>query len=454
MKTSELLSKYNLAAPRYTSYPTVPYWDEEAPDNEQWLSALRFAFSQSNKEEGISLYIHLPFCESLCTYCGCNTRITVNHAVELPYIHALMNEWAIYLSTLEETPRIREIHLGGGTPTFFSPGHLRMLLESIQSSSIILPDAELSFEGHPNNTTFCHLQTLHQLGFRRVSFGIQDFDEKVQTIINRVQPYENVERVTRQARELGYSSINYDLVYGLPLQTLPSLSETIDKVIELKPHRIAFYSYAHVPWIKGGQRKFTEQDLPSPEEKLRLYQFGAQKLADAGYHNIGMDHFALPGDELLLASRNGTMHRNFMGYTTRSTKVLIGLGVSSISDCGYAFAQNAKTVEEYIGKINSGELAVFKGHVLNEDDLLIKSHILNIMCRHETQWGRAEQSQSYWPEILMRLKVLEEDGLITLQAQSLKVSKTGHNFLRNIAMAFDIKLHEREIQKKLFSAAV
>jgi oxygen-independent coproporphyrinogen-3 oxidase len=271
-----LIEKYNVPAPRYTSYPTVPGWDKAVPDAGRWLGVVKRTFDESNDARGISLYIHLPFCESLCTYCGCNTRITRNHGVETGYVEAVLREWQIYLRTFGRKPVLRELHLGGGTPTFFSPANLRKLLEGIFADSILHPDREFSFEGHPNNTTAGHLQTLYELGFRRVSFGIQDCDEKVQRTINRVQPFENVRRVTEQARRIGYQSVNFDLIYGLPYQTLESVAATIDQVATLRPDRIAFYSYAHVPWIKPGQRSYTDKDLPADAYKRALYELGLE----------------------------------------------------------------------------------------------------------------------------------------------------------------------------------
>ena len=294
-----LIKKYNIPGPRYTSYPTVPYWDATPPTIEQWKSSVKRSFIETNASDGISIYIHLPFCESLCTYCGCNTRITVNHTVEMPYITALLKEWKMYLNIFGETPRIKEIHLGGGTPTFFSPEHLNQLIGEIVSTSIICSDAEFSFEAHPNNTTFEHLQTLYKLGFKRLSLGIQDFDPKVQAIVNRIQSFENVEKVVNQARNIGYTSINFDLIYGLPLQTRKSVIDTINKVNILKPNRIAFYSYAHVPWVKPGQRKFTEADLPVDEEKRALYEIGKEKFSE----NLALRYTKIPWSVLFAEVR-------------------------------------------------------------------------------------------------------------------------------------------------------
>jgi oxygen-independent coproporphyrinogen-3 oxidase len=295
-----LLAKYNVPVPRYTSYPTVPFWSS-TPGQEDWKTLVRNSFRKTNSTNGISLYIHLPFCESLCTYCACNTRITVNHKVEVPYLEAVLAEWKLYLQLMDEKPRISEIHLGGGTPTFFSAANLHRLLSGILAEAEINEQHDFSFEGHPANTTAEHLQTLYDLGFRRVSFGIQDFDPLVQDTINRYQSYEQVNDVVREARRIGYRSVNFDLVYGLPHQKLPTITDTIEKVIRLHPDRIAFYSYAHVPWLRPGQRKFTEKDLPLDGEKRALYEKGLHMFTAAGYHDIGLDHFALREDALYTA---------------------------------------------------------------------------------------------------------------------------------------------------------
>lgn len=445
--SSSLLKKYNIAAPRYTSYPTVPYWENENFTVAKWLSELTINFAK-HATEGISVYIHLPFCESLCTYCGCNTRITKNHGVEMPYINALIKEWEMYCSILGEQPKIKELHLGGGTPTFFSAQNLQTLLGTILAQQDLNTIA-CSFEGHPDNTTTEHLQTLAQFGFKRVSLGIQDFDPKVQFMINRFQTPQQVANITSSARALGYQSINFDLIYGLPGQTLNGLTTTINEVITLKPDRIAFYSYAHVPWLKPGQRHYTEKDIPQGDEKFALYEIGKQMLSNAGYQEIGMDHFALPADSLSKATNTKQLHRNFMGYTHQATHVLLGLGVSSISDCGTAFAQNAKTVEGYLAAINANVLAVEKGHLLSETDLNISQHILNIMCKNETSFN------TEIPEIIrQRLLPLIKDQLISIHQNKVIVSPLGKSFLRNICMAFDERLWQKQPQTTLFSAAI
>lgn len=449
-----LTRKYNVAGPRYTSYPTVPYWDTTPPTIEQWTSSVKKSFDETNTADGISLYIHLPFCESLCTYCGCNTRITVNHAVEEPYINALITEWKLYLEIFKEVPRIKEIHLGGGTPTFFSPLNLKKLIDGITSNVIVCDNAEFSFEAHPNNTTSEHLKTLYQLGFRRLSLGIQDFDPKVQAIVNRIQPFETVEKIVTIARTIGYTSINFDLIYGLPLQTRKSVIDTINKVNLLKPDRIAFYSYAHVPWIKPGQRKFTEMDLPVDEEKRALYELGKEKFSENGYAEIGMDHFALKTDSLYKEAEQGKLHRNFMGYTSSYTQLMVGLGVSSISDTWYAYAQNVKKIEDYYELVNNGKLPIFKGHILNEEDLIIRKHILNCICKFETSWDKPEQQTTWIYNAIKQLSELEKDKLIELTPFHLKIKKSARPFIRNVCMAFDARLARNTPSTTIFSTTV
>jgi oxygen-independent coproporphyrinogen-3 oxidase len=454
MNTS-LIQKYNIAGPRYTSYPTVPFWNEEGIKYNDWLATTKRAFDESNEKEGISIYIHLPFCESLCTFCGCHKRITKQHNVEEPYIDTVLKEWALYCDLFEEKPRIKEIHLGGGTPTFFSPVNLEKMIQGILDRSLLCEGYEFSFEAHPNNTTKEHLQTFYDLGFRRASFGVQDYDIKVQKTINRVQPYEIVEKVTNWCKEMGYTSISEDLVFGLPHQTKKSVVDTIQKTKLLKPDRIAFYSYAHVPWIKGvGQRGFDENDLPSADEKRVLYETGKQMLDELGYVEIGMDHFALPTDSMHKAMENKSLHRNFMGYTASKTQLMVGLGMSSISDSWYSFAQNAKTVEEYTELVNRGLIPIFKGHLLSDEDLIIRKHILNIMCHFETSWEEDDMKFPEIPDCIERLREMEEDGLVIFNESGLTLPEKARPFVRNICMAFDLQLLRNQPKTRIFSMTI
>ena len=434
----ELLARYDKPVPRYTSYPTVPFW-KESLDVNGWKDAFGKAFHEHNEKEGISLYLHLPFCESLCTYCGCNKKITTNHGVESEYLEVLLKEWRIYRDLIGEAPIIRELHLGGGTPTFFQPDNLRKLLEEIYKDSIIHPAHEFSFEGHPNNTTREHLDTLYDLGFRRVSYGVQDNDPDVQRIINRLQPLENVRRAVDQAREAGYNSVNFDLIYGLPLQTIDKMKKTIETSLSMHPDRIAFYSYAHVPWTSRGQRLFDENDLPSADLKLDLLKLGRELFTTAGYFDIGMDHFARPEDDLSLAWKEGRLHRNFMGYTTQRTALLLGLGVSSISDSGTAFAQNEKTLHDYYERIAAGELPVFRGYLLDKEDRSFRRYILDISCRGEVEF-KEEDLETLRTYSFPELEKLEADGLLHWNQKGLKVTPLGRLFIRNICAAFDLHM--------------
>lgn len=451
MDHKSLISKYNVAAPRYTSYPTVPFWENDDFSESEWKNNVIARYNQS-KAQGLSIYIHLPYCENLCTYCGCNTRITKNHKVEEPYIDSLLKEWEMYRQLLgEESLLIQEIHLGGGTPTFFQPENLQRLISGILQGNRKTADASFSFEAHPANTTREHLQTLADLGFKRLSLGIQDFDERVQFVINRHQTIEDVSRVMSEARAIGYDSINFDLIYGLPLQTTESVKMTIEASLAMSPDRISFYSYAHVPWLRPGQRRFTEMDLPVGEEKLNLYKLGKTMIQEAGYEDVGMDHFAKREDALFLANENGTLHRNFMGYADRYTPLMIGLGVSSISDAWTAFAQNVKTVEEYHKLILEGKLPVFKGHLLDQEDVLIRQYILDMMCRGVVN---LQPTSTLNERILPRLQPLQEDGLVVINGLNITITVIGKSFLRNVCMTFDERLQRSKERENLFSQAI
>ena len=449
-----LIKKYNQPVPRYTSYPTVPYWQELA-GTECWIKKFRERFIQFNESRGISIYVHLPFCESLCTYCACNKRITQNHQVEDEYIRELLKEWNIYRAEMQDAPVIRELHLGGGTPTFFSAKNLEYLLEAILGGARIHPQHGFSIEGHPNNTSKDQLETLYRLGFRRISYGVQDNDPIVQRAINRIQPLENVRKVTEEAREIGFTSVNYDLVYGLPFQTLESERKTIEEIIRLHPDRIAFYSYAHVPWKMKAQRLFDDNDLPSAQSKMQIYLLGRKMFMDAGYRDVGMDHFALPDDELNLSSKLGCLHRNFMGYTAFESALLIGLGVSAISDIGQAYAQNHRELENYYLAVRTNKLPIAKGFFLDDIDLAFKQYILDIACRGKTKLQPIHKSILDEFTIPM-LKQMEADRLLAIEGDEIIVSPQGKQFVRIICQAFDLKWHEEKesAEQKKFSLSV
>lgn len=450
-----LVQKYNVPGPRYTSYPTVPFWDVNTFSGKKWEETVKKSFHASNSMTGISLYIHLPFCENMCTFCGCHKRITKRHDVELPYIKSILKEWSLYRAMFDEKPVIKELHLGGGTPTFFSPEHLVFLIEGILRHADKAPDAEFSFEGHPNNTTKEHLQALYDVGFRRVSFGVQDYNETVQKAIHRIQPFDNVKNVTDWAREIGYTSIGHDIIFGLPHQKLEHVINTIEKTKELKPDRIAFYSYAHVPWLAGnGQRGYNEEDLPAGDEKRKQYELGKELLLKFGYHEIGMDHFALETDSLHQAMEKGSLHRNFMGYTSFNTHLMVGLGASSISDSWFGFAQNVKNVEEYQNLVENDIIPLYRGHILTDEDQIIRRHILNLMCQFKTTWTAFKLYLPQMDDILDRLKELEEDGIVTVKENSLTITEKGRPFVRNVCMAFDLPLQKKKPNTRLFSMTV
>lgn len=450
---NNLIVKYNVSGPRYTSYPTVPHWSNPPTENE-WLNSVEMRFNETNTNQGISIYIHLPFCESLCTYCGCNTRITKNHAVEVPYVDALLKEWSMYLARFKDKPRVREIHLGGGTPTFFSPENLQRLLDGIMEGADKSPDFEFSFEAHPANTTREHLQTLYDIGFTRLSLGVQDFNEKVQKAINRYQTVGDVVAVMRNAKEVGYDSINIDIIYGLPFQTLESIQETVSEICKLRPERIAYYSYAHVPWLKPGQRGFTDMDLPTDAYKRSLYELGKELLLNADFVEVGMDHFALREDELYRSLMNQSLHRNFMGYTSRKSELLIGLGVSSISDSWDMFAQNVKTIPEYYNLLENNKLPIFKGHILSNEDLLVRQLILDLMCQFSTSLAEYKKYDLHYAIFKSKIKPLVEDGIVEIINDQLIITEAGRPFVRNVCMTLDSYLDGQTDNSQRFSSTV
>ncbi|MFC2176414.1 oxygen-independent coproporphyrinogen III oxidase [Bacteroidota bacterium] len=446
-----LIKKYNIPSPRYTSYPTVPYWNNDGFDAAEHLKRLVVSYKK-DREDGLSLYIHLPYCESLCTYCGCNKRITKNHQVEGPYIEAVLSEWKMYVDVLGEKPKIAELHLGGGTPTFFSPENLGLLMDGILAHAVVSDKAQFSFEAHPNNTSSAHLKGLRQKGFNRISLGVQDFDPVVQRTINRMQSFAQVRKVTNDSRALGFKSINYDLIYGLPKQSMEGMLDTFDKVLVLNPDRIAFYSYAHVPWKSPSQRGYDESDLPSETMKLELYNAGCEKLLKNGYVEIGMDHFAKPNDGLAIASKNGTMHRNFMGYTEAKNDTLIGLGVSAISDAWSSLAQNPVVVEAYIEKIKNKKFPLVKGHLHTERELTIRKAILDLMCTFHCDidfLSNAEQKL-----VAARLAEHLADNLLTVTNNGITVTPDGQPFIRTICMALDDFVWNKDSNTKMFSQSV
>ena len=447
----QLIEKYNIAVPRYTSYPTVPHWQSETPAEEDWISNVRQSYEEYPE---LSLYIHLPFCEALCTYCGCNKRITKNHSVESPYLEAVLKEWKMYVTHLEQRPTIKEIHLGGGTPTFFDAENLKKLISTILNDADLADGYEFSFEAHPNSTTSRHLKTLYELGFRRISIGVQDVSPNILKAINRRQTASEVRGVTTWARAIGYDSVNYDIIYGLPFQKPSNIMETAKFISELKPDRIAFYSYAHVPWKSKGQRAFTIKDVPSGIEKNELYDIGRYLLEMEDYQSVGMDHFCLKNEALYLSYKDGKMHRNFMGYTPNYTKCSIALGASSIGDSWGMYVQNEKHVESYQEMVHSGRLPIIKGHQLTTSELLMRQHILNLMCKDETSWKPESMEAIAITPFLSNLDGLVKDGLVRYDDNNIKVTDDGRFFIRNICASIDPIFQNRISGDNVFSKAI
>lgn len=446
---TDLFAKYDVPAPRYTSYPTVPFWTD-SPTTDRWLTELNQAFADETATW--SLYFHLPFCESLCTFCACNTVITRDHGRETGYVELLSTEWNLYLDRvpgLAERPLLG-VHLGGGTPTFFAKENLERILKPILSRTRIDQNRfEASVEVHPGHTTRDQLIMLHDLGFTRISIGVQDFDPEVQQLVNRRQPYEVTRSVTDMARELGYLSVNYDLIYGLPRQHPERFRETVEKTIDLRPDRIALYSFARVPWIKPAQRSYKDEDLPVAGEKRALYELAREMLAQAGYVEIGMDHFALPSDGMAEAQRKQTLHRNFQGYTETRTTVLLGLGVSAISETPTCFHQNEKAFPVYERRVRQGEIPTLRGHLLSDEDRHLREQILEFMTRFKVGL-RPDQRE----DAKVFLRPMIEDGLVTVAEDSLQLTEKGTPFLRNACMFFDRRLRSQEQRPQVFSQAL
>lgn len=445
---SGLFAKYDIPAPRYTSYPTVPYW-ESPPDKVMWVEHLKLALK--NQDSAWSLYLHVPYCETLCTFCGCNTIITKDHQREDPYVNLILKEWQTYLAAvpeLKERP-LRHLHIGGGTPTFLSALSLEAMLKPILTQLNLAPNFEGSIEVDPRRTNYEQLKMLKSLGFDRVSLGVQDFTHEVQRLVNRIQPFDITKKITDDARSLGFRSVNFDLIYGLAKQTLETMKETVQKTIELRPDRIALYSFALVPWIKPAQRLFKDEDLPTGKAKRDLYELCRTDLLAAGYVEVGMDHFALPTDSLSVALKDKTLHRNFMGYTDQRTDVLLGLGVSSISETPNSFHQNEKVFATYQQQVEAGEIATHRGHVLTKEDQERRQQILEFMTT-----GQVKLNPEQIPLAADFLKEMIADRLVSIQGDSLQLTEAGKPFLRNACLFFDERLKLLKPQTQVFSKSL
>ena len=453
----ELIRKYECSGPRYTSYPPAPVFSPEFGP-EQYTAALDRTERQPGTNN-ISLYVHIPFCDTLCYFCGCTTIITRSRDQMNEYLAYLLREIDLLASHINPSRKVVQVHWGGGTPTYLTPSQIYHLGSHIRERFALHPDAELSVEVDPRDLTYHHLKALRDVGFNRMSLGVQDFDPHVQRAVNRNQS----EEITRQAigwgRSLGYTSLNLDLIYGLPLQSVESFSATLDKVIEIAPERLAVYNFAHVPWMKKHQKMIHVEDLPSPETKLALLTLTIEKLSAAGYIYIGMDHFSRPDDELARAQRDRTLHRNFQGYSTRAGSDLYGVGLSSISHFDSYYAQNFKTLHEYHAAIEQGTFATHAGYAMTPDDLVRKFVIMRLMCHCYLDKNEVEQRfglefDTYFGESLSKLQPLLDDGLMTIKGQEITVTSTGRLFLRNIAMCFDAYLSPQRLQRPIYSRTV
>ena len=450
--TDATLEKYNRPGPRYTSYPTAPVWkDDFGPDD------LESFYARAEKAATpLSLYMHIPFCESLCLFCACNVSIQKDKKVAIPYLDALKREIEHVSRRVSTNRPVIQFHWGGGTPTYLTPAQMEDLFGHARQRFSFAPDAEIGIEIDPRVTNRAHLESLRRLGFNRLSMGIQDFQPKVQETIHRVQPYEMTRDLILAARELGFESLNVDLIYGLPYQTAESFKDTIDKTLTLAPDRVAMFSYAHVPWLKKQQGSFAEH-LPEGMEKFRIFRTGLERFLGAGYLYIGMDHFARPGDELAVAQKNRTLHRNFQGYTTKAGADLYGMGVSAISSIGAAYAQNRREVPAYQETIGTRGIATMRGYRLSADDLLRRAVIGRLLChtvipKHEIEGEFSMNFDEYFAPELQRLEEARDEGLVVLDSAEIRVTALGRIFIRNVAMAFDRYLHEQQMDRRpLFS---
>ena len=452
---AELLQRYDRPGPRYTSYPTaVEFRDDFSA--ETYSSQLR----ELEPEQNISLYIHLPFCEHRCTFCGCNVVITSKREVAARYLDYLQREIELVLSHLPSRPRLIQYHWGGGTPTYFSPAQLRELHEAVKDHFTILPEAEIAIEVDPRVTTREHIDTLAGLGFNRVSMGVQDFTPEVQAAIGRNQDEESTRELFAYCRQQAFDSINLDLIYGLPRQTPESFARNLAAVLLLRPDRVALYSYAHVPWIKGHQKKMDTDLLPAPEVKFELFLQAIRAFESSGYEQIGMDHFALPADELSQARRQHRLHRNFMGYTIHRTPHMIGLGITAIGEVHGAYIQSCKKLSTYYQSLDQGRLPVAKGYQLSRDDHIRRRVITTLMCNSflDIRAIEREFAIDFAEYFAGELRELETgpgvDGLLRMDSDALEATSLGRLFIRNVCMVFDRYLREKPRSQPTFSRTV
>jgi oxygen-independent coproporphyrinogen III oxidase len=440
--SSELLRKYDVPGPRYTSYPTADRF-VEAFGPTDYLQALgQRSAGPAAMALPLSLYVHIPFCESLCYYCACNKIITKQKGRAATYLRYLAREVELHTTVLGTHQPVSQLHLGGGSPTFLSDDELRELMQMLRRNFAIAPGAECSIEIDPRTVDAGRLQVLADLGFNRLSFGVQDFDPDVQKAVHRVQPYEQVAALMADARRIGFDSINVDLIYGLPKQTPESFARTLAQVSQLRPDRIALYGYAHLPERFKPQRRILSAELPMGGAKVAMLSQALAAFLSAGYVYIGMDHFALPGDALAVAKRQGRLHRNFQGYSTQADCDLIGLGVSAIGKVGATYSQNAKTMEEYCDDLDQGRLPVNRGLALSRDDLARRAVIMALMCQGQVVFESIELAwlldfQSYFAAEMEQMRELQEQGMVAIDATGIQVTAQGWFFVRAVAMQFD-----------------
>jgi len=446
------LEKYNRPGPRYTSYPTAPIWQENfGPDD------LEQVFGQADAAgTPISLYMHIPFCESLCLFCACNVVIEKNKEVAPPYLAILKREIEHVGRFVSRRRPVIQFHWGGGTPTYLTPAQMEELFGHAQQRFWFAPGAEVGIEVDPRVTSRAHLETARHLGFNRLSMGIQDFHPEVQKAIHRIQPFELTRDIMQAARQLRFESLNVDLIYGLPHQTAERFATTVEQVLELEPDRVAMFSYAHVPWLKKQQGSF-QQHLPEGMEKFRIFRTGLQKFLEAGYIYIGMDHFARPSDELSVAQKGRTLHRNFQGYTTKAGADLYGMGVSAISGIGGAYAQNYRDLHNYQSLVARRGIATMRGYRLTADDRVRRAVINRLLCHAAIRKAEIEQEYAlsfddYFSKELERLREFCADGLVLCSGEEVQVTMLGRIFIRNVAMVFDPYLEQQKLESRpLFS---
>ena len=438
--TKETLNKYDVSGPRYTSYPTADRF-VEAFTEDAYKLALEHRRATSAAQP-LSIYVHIPFCESLCFFCACNKIVTKHHERSVEYLRYLNREIDLHIEHLGAGQTISQLHLGGGSPTFFSDKELSELMAMLKHNFVFAPGGEYSIEVDPRTVDEQRLKHLAELGFNRLSFGVQDFDPEVQKAVHRIQPAEQVFSLVEAARRLKFESVNLDLIYGLPMQTPESFNRTLAQVVALRPNRIALYGYAHLPERFKPQRRISEYELPAAQDKITMLGSALSAFIDAGYVYVGMDHFALPDDDLAIAKRQGRLHRNFQGYSTQPDCDLISLGVSAIGRVGATYSQNAKTIEEYFDHLNNGRFPVVRGLALSRDDVIRRAVIMAIMCQGSLQYEAIELAylidfNSYFAAELEQLKTLENTDMVVLEEDGMHVTDTGWFFVRAVAMVFD-----------------